>query len=534
MSESEPAPLGIRKRRALLRKLVHELFAERSLIVASNRGPVSFRRSRSGKIRRRRGAGGVVSAVSAISRYVNPVWVCSPMSSVDREMAEETPGELIPYSTTDYSYRLRFVLIDEESFEQFYSTVSNPLLWFLQHYMWDVARAPTFTPETWDAWEGYQRVNRAFAEAIAEEVATAGRPAIVMLQDYHLYLCPGALAPRLPDGCLLSHFIHIPWPGPDYWMILPLSIREQILSSLCSNDILGFHTKRYALNFLRTCQSFLSGAEVDYASRTVTQDDKVLRVRNYPISIDVPALRSVSRAAKTARRREQLLSRLGEQNIVRIDRVEPSKNIIRGFQAFDLLLERYPEYQGRVRFLAFLVPSRLGIEEYEQYLEELGVTAQRINVKYGDSEWQPVALFVGDDFARSVAAMQLYDVLLVNPIIDGMNLVAKEGPMVNERDGVLILSEGAGASEELAEGALMVSPYDLVETAEAMHQALLMSPRERAQRAETLRSIVEGHRVGDWLHDQLLDLSLLPGARGFRPSPLQNLGEVKARRVPPR
>jgi trehalose 6-phosphate synthase len=512
MSESDAAPFGIRKRRALLRRLVRELFSERFLIIASNRGPVSFHRSRSGKIRRRRGAGGVVSAVSAISRYANPVWVCSPMSSVDREMAEETPGQLIPYSTKDYSYRLRFVLTDEESFEQYYSTVSNPLLWFLQHYMWDVARTPTFTPELWTAWEGYQAVNQAFAEAIAEEVAREGRPAIVMLQDYHLYLCPGALAPRLPEGCLLSQFIHIPWPGPDYWMILPSTIREQILSSLCSNDILGFHTRRYALSFLRTCQSLLPGAEVDYDSRAVKRDGKTLWVRNYPISIDIPSLRSVSRAPKTARRREQLLPRLGEQTIVRIDRVEPSKNIVRGFEAFDLLLERYPEHQDQVRLLSFLVPSRLGIDEYQQYLDEISVTTGRVNMKYGDSEWQPIEWYVGDDLARAVAAMQLYDVLLVNPIIDGMNLVAKEGPIVNERDGVLILSEGAGAVEELAEGSLVVSPYDLVETAEAMHEALVMSPQERAQRAEILRSIVEGHRVGDWLYDQLLDLSMLLGS----------------------
>jgi trehalose 6-phosphate synthase len=433
------------------------------------------------------------------------------MSSVDREMANEALAKPTAHSTTDYHFRLRFVLTKQESYDEYYSTVSNPLLWFLQHYMWDVVRDPTFVPEMWAAWESYEEVNRAFAEAIAEEVARAGKPAIIMLQDYHLYLCPGALAPRLPENCLLMHFIHIPWPGPDYWMVLPPTIREQIIGSLCSNDIIGFHTNRYALNFLRTCQSLLPGAEVDYSSSTVRRDGEILRVRSYPISIDISALRRMGRDRGTARHREHLLPRLGEQTIVRIDRIEPSKNIVRGLQAFDLLLERYPDYVGRVRLIAFLVPSRLNIDEYQQYLEEIVVLAQRINLKYGDRDWQPLKLYVGENYPRAVAAMQLYDVLLVNPIIDGMNLVAKEGPVVNEQDGVLILSESAGACEELGEAALVVSPYDVVEMADALHRALAMSDGERAQRARRLRRIVEGHTVTDWLYDQLVDLSRLQG-----------------------
>jgi trehalose 6-phosphate synthase len=161
--------------------------------------------------------------------------------------------------------------------------------------------------------------------------------------------------------------------------------------------------------------------------------------------------------------------------------------------------------------LGLLVPSRLSIEEYRKYLDEVIVTAQRLNLKYGDRAWEPVKLIVGEDRARAIAAMQLYDVLLVNPIIDGMNLVAKEGPVVNERDGVLVVSEGAGAAAELSEGALVVSPYDVVQTAEALHRALTMSPEERAERATKLRSSMEQRTVGDWLYDQLVDLSqLLP------------------------
>lgn len=431
------------------------------------------------------------------------------MSSVDREMAREAQGRLMDHSTADYHFRLRFVLTEEEAYERYYSVVSNPLLWFLQHHMWDAPRTPTFTDETWSAWESYQQVNQAFAEAIAGEVARARKPAIVMLHDYHLYLCPGALAPQLPTGCIVSHFVHIPWPGPDYWMILPHSVREQILSSLCSSDILGFQTKRYALNFLRTCESLLPDARVDYVSRTVEWAGKTLRVRHYPISIDTAALRRASKARSTAGHREHLLPRLGEQTIVRVDRIEPSKNIVRGFEAYDLLLERYPEHLGQVRLIAFLVPSRLGIEEYQRYLEEIVVLAQGINLRYGDNVWQPVKLYVGENYHRAVAGMQLYDILLVNPIIDGMNLVAKEGPVVNERDGVLVLSEGAGSCEELGQAALVVSPYDVVGMAVSLHRALLMPRSERAERAKTLRKTVEGRTVMDWLWSQLLSLSLL-------------------------
>ncbi|HUV72881.1 MAG TPA: trehalose-6-phosphate synthase [Anaerolineae bacterium] len=512
MSDLTTNPPSIRSRRARLRRLVRGLFAERSLIIASNRGPVTYEESRSGRVRSIRGTGGMVSAVSAISRYANPIWICSPMTPADREMAKQHPGDLIPYSTKDYNFRVRFVLTEQESYDQFYFTVSNPLLWFLQHYMWDLVRVPTFTDDVWAAWRGYQQINQAFAEAIAAQAASGGRCSIIVLQDYHLYLCPGALAPLVSEDCLLSHFIHIPWPGPDYWMVLPPAIREQILASLCCNDVLGFHTRRYALSFLRTCESLLPDAKVDYSALTVRRAGKTLFVRSYPISVDVRSLRRVAKSRRTSRERSHLLDRLGDQTIVRVDRIDPSKNIVRGFQALDLLFERHPRHLGHVRLLGLLVPSRLGIEEYQKYLDEVIVAAQRLNLKYGDRRWQPVDLIVGEDRSRAIAAMQLYDVLLVNPIIDGMNLVAKEGPIVNERDGVLVMSESAGASEELGEGALIVSPYDVVQTADALHRALVMSPEERTERAAKLRDSVEQHTVSDWLYDQLVDLSrLLPG-----------------------
>ncbi|HEM61893.1 MAG TPA: trehalose-6-phosphate synthase, partial [Chloroflexi bacterium] len=287
MPEIEPDHLSQRKRKARLRQKVESLFDGRTLVLASNRGPITFERTATGSVRRRRGTGGVVSAVSAVSRYANPIWVCSPMSQVDREVAIENDEQPIALSTRDYDFRLRFVLTPQETYNDYYSVISNPLLWFIQHYMWDAPRSPTFDPAMWSAWDNYRQVNRMFAKAIAEEVERADQPAIILLQDYHLYLCPGELRDRLPENCLLSHFVHIPWPGPDYWMILPSQVRQEIFSSLCAVDLLGFHTKRYALNFLRTCHSLLPGAEVDYSTRTVRWRDRSVNVRNYPISVDL-------------------------------------------------------------------------------------------------------------------------------------------------------------------------------------------------------------------------------------------------------
>jgi len=509
MPDTDSDDLTLRQRKARLRRKVQRLFDGRALVLASNRGPISFDRTTTGRVRRRRGTGGVVSAISAVSRYANPTWICSPMSHVDRQVAMENHEEPIALSTKDYDFRLRFVLTPEQTYDDYYSVVSNPLLWFVQHYMWDAPRSPTFTRRMWSAWESYRQVNLEFAHAIAEEVERASKPAIVMLQDYHLYLCPGQLREHLPHPCLLSHFVHIPWPGPDYWMILPPRVREEIFSSLCTVDVLGFHNRRYATNFLRTCQSLLMGAKVDYSAGTVRWQGRTVMVRSYPISMDLTALRRLSRSKRTLRQREHLLPRLGEQTIVRVDRIEPSKNIVRGFQAFDLLLEEHPEHLGEVRLIASLVPSRLQVEEYQRYLEEIIVLAQRINLKHGDREWQPVKLYVGEHHSRAIASMRLYDVLLVNPIMDGMNLVAKEGPVVNERDGVLVLSEGAGAVEELGESALVVSPYDIVDMADSLHAALIMPAEERHEKANRLREIVEGHTVTDWLYNQLVDLSSL-------------------------
>jgi trehalose 6-phosphate synthase len=492
---------------AKLDVLCEQVLSNRNLIIVSNRGPVEYTRNSRGELEGHRGPGGVVTAMSAISRFANPLWVAAAMTDGDREMGQS--DDPVQWSWGDYQFRLRFAVNDPEVYRQFYNVISNPLLWFLQHYMWDAARTPNITEETRRAWQCYETVNSSFADIVLDEVSKSTKPSMILLQDYQLYLVAEKLRPQLPPDTILTHFIHIPWPGPDYWALLPNNMRRQIAHSLCCCDIVGFHTRLYQRNFLRVCQEFLEDATVDTKAGTVTIDGHTMQTAVYPISIDVAGVLNFAESDEVRNYRQRLRAFTGDQTIVRIDRVEPSKNIVRGFQAFETLLEKYPDYRGRVKFLAFLVPSRLGVEEYKRYLEEIMVAVGWINTKYGDNEWQPVELFVGDHYARAIAAMQIADVLLVNPIIDGMNLVAKEGATVSQNNSVLILSERTGAVEQLAEGSLVVSPTDIVGTMETLHQALQMPLEERQRRAEWLRMSVAREDITMWLYDQLLDIQKL-------------------------
>jgi trehalose 6-phosphate synthase len=373
--------------------------------------------------------------------------------------------------------------------------------------MWDVPRAPVINRATWRAWEeGYVAINRLFAQSIAKQVQASSGSPLVMLQDYHLYLVARFLRDILPprECPTIVHFIHIPWPGPEYWRILPPSMRKAILEGLCAVDILGFQTKEDGLNFIRTCESYLPRAHVHYKRGRIWHRNHTTHIRDFPISIDVKALQELASTQEVSEYRKEIQEIIGDmQLIVRIDRLEPSKNIVRGFQAFEEMLELYPQYCGKVKFLAILVPSRMKVDEYQDYLDEIMAAVGRIKANYGDSEWEPIRLLIGDDYPRAIAALQLYDVLLVNAIADGMNLVAKEGPIVNQRHGTLILSESTGARQQLEPGAIVIPPCDIYTTAEALHQALLMSSEERKERAERLKWLIEREDINAWFCQQI-------------------------------
>jgi trehalose 6-phosphate synthase len=480
-----------------------DFFANRALIIAANRGPVTFETNEDGTLAFQRGGGGLVTALTDLCRHTaDATWIACARTDADATWHKGSIG-----LEGGGSVRVRFLKPDEGAYDGYYNVIANPLLWFLQHSMWDVPRAPVIDRSTWQAWEqGYRAVNCLFADAMARQVLASSRPTLVMLQDYHLYLVARLLRADLRGRRMptILHFIHIPWPGPEYWRILPPAMRQAILNSLCAADLLGFQTHDDGLNFLRTCESHLPSASVNYKRGRVWYKNHATHVRDFPISIDVEALRQLASSEDVAQYRNEIQDIMGDcQLLLRIERIEPSKNIVRGFLAFEEMFELYPEHRGKVKFLALLVPSRLDVDEYQNYLDDLMVAAGRVNAKYGDSEWEPVRVLVGESYPRAVAAQQLYDVLLVNAIADGMNLVAKEGPIVNQRDGVLILSERAGARQQLEPGALVVPPVDVYATAQALHQALTMPGEERRKRAERLRWLIEREDISAWLCRQL-------------------------------
>ncbi|MCC6314973.1 MAG: trehalose-6-phosphate synthase, partial [Thermomicrobiales bacterium] len=470
---------------------IDRILAERSLIIASNRGPVTFAHQDDGTFSARKGSGGVVTAVSAIARQHQPIWIAAAMTDGDRiraEVAARQGEELIQFGNPP-EFRLRFVAPDEERYHKYYNVISNPLLWFLQHYLWDTPRSPDITRETWDAWhDGYVAVNRLFAEEILAASNTLDAEPIIMLQDYHLYLCAGMIREQRPNA-ILQHFVHIPWPDPDYWRLLPLAMRRAICEGMLGNDIVGFQTALHARSFMYTCEAYVPDVQVNYGGSHVHWNGRQIEVRAYPISVDTATVRRTA-YSKEARAHDRYLPNYwNEFTILRVDRAEPSKNIVRGFQAFDRFLEAHEEFQGRVNFVAITVPSRMDVPEYQDYLDDVSAVVGRINARYANVEtgWQPIHLIMGENYPRALAAMKWYDVLMVNSIIDGMNLVAKEGALLNERNGVLILSEGAGAVSQLGAAALVIAPADVEGTADALYTAFTMPLSERRKRSEALR-----------------------------------------------
>ncbi len=477
------------------------------IVIASNRGPYSFRKKKDGTFLTRRGEGGLVTALAALAQRNDVLWIATALSKDDQEWARQQGENSVRIDDID----LRLIIPSAQRYRMYYNVIANPLLWFIQHELWDSPRKPVITKETWEAWRnGYVAVNRQFADAIAasipEDEALADRPVIVFPQDYHLYLVPHFLRKRLGERVQIQPFIHIPWPGPDSWRVLPAEMRSMLLTSLLESDRVGFQTQIDAFNFVQTCRIYLEQAH-SYGSRnSIEANERKTYAKAYPISIDVEKVEALMVDPQTRLLKQQLLNTIGANRLIlRIDRIEPSKNILRGFMAFRALLEAHPEHRGKVQMLALLVPSRMEVTEYQTYLQEIMAVAGLINADFSDGFWEPTRIIIGNNYHRAIAAMQLCDVLLVNPIADGMNLVAKEGALVNERSGVLVLSELAGAFYELGDHALTISPYDVYSTAEALHQALTMPLDERAERAEALRAQVRGAGVKEWFYNQVRD-----------------------------
>ncbi|MBA3842902.1 MAG: trehalose-6-phosphate synthase [Actinobacteria bacterium] len=443
------------------------------MIIVSNRGPVTYDRDASGERIERRGGGGLVTALRGLLEHHDVTWIASATTEEDRVVAGEGGGDVV------------LVAHDAAAYEGYYNVIANPLLWFVQHSLYGLASEPDVDRAMHGAWrDGYAVVNRAFADAVVAELDN--KPdATVFFHDYHLYLAPRMVRELRPDA-RLAHFVHIPWP--EDWSALPPAMRDAITDGLLANDVVAFHTERWARNFT---------AGAGALGRTT--------VVHHPISIDVGEFDELAASDGVRRREEQLWPGRPEKLVVRVDRTDPSKNIVRGFRAFGLLLEEHREWRGRVSMLALLDPSRQSIPVYADYLATIERVASAVNERFGEEGWRPVELRVADDFLQSVAAYKQYDVLLVNPVYDGLNLVAKEGPLVNLRAGVLVLSENAGAYEELSSWAVGVNPFDLAGQADALHEALSMGEAERQARAEGLREHVRMNDVRQWIEALLAD-----------------------------
>ncbi len=482
-----------------------EYLAGKKLIICANRAPFQFEKDQDEEYIFERGSGGLVTALLGLTQNIDATWIACAQSSADRELTS-VHVPLDP-DIPEHTIHIKFLSPTAEAYEGYYNVIANPLLWFLQHSMWNVPTSPIINRATWNAWDdGYVAVNKLFARAIIEATREYPGTKLVMLQDYHLYLTARHVRDAIPPRSrpTLLHFIHIPWPGPEYWRILPPNMRFSILDSLCAVDILGFQTNADGLNFIRTCESFLPKAYVNFKHGRIWYRNHATYVRDFPISIDVDSIKNQVRSPEVVEYRSEIESNTEDfKVIVRVDRIEPSKNIVRGFLAFEELLDLHPEHCGNVHFLAYLVPSRLGVEEYNEYLDNINATAGRVNAKYGDSDWEPVRIIIGENYDRALAALQIYDVLLVNAIADGMNLVAKEGPIINQHNGVLILSESAGANQQLGAGAIVIPPCDVYATAEAMHQALIMPESEKREKAHLLKWRIEKEDIVDWLCRQL-------------------------------
>ncbi len=496
-----------------LEELCSQRLTQRRLILASNRGPIEYYLTGDGQLRSRRGSGGVVTAFSSLSKYVELNWIASAMGEGDRQAAQKAQGGRFKTPSAADNLHLHFVVNPRNMYHKYYSVICNPLLWFLQHYMWSSSRTPNIDKTVHDAWEsGYVPVNQAFAQAVVDDARETELPPVVMLNDYHLYLASAYIRSQMPD-LVIQHFIHIPWPSPCYWQLLPNYMRQAIFSSLCTTDIVGLQTERDVRSFLQCCESFMGEAKVDYRQRTIQIGEHIVRVKAYPVSVDVAGLKKLVPSAVVKEYEQRLRPLYGEQTIVRVDRLEPSKNIIRGFRAFDTLLECHPEFREKLKFIAFLVPTRTHLRPYQRYMQEVIQLIETINSKYGTEEWHPIDYFYENNYLQAIAGMCLYDVLLVNPVIDGMNLVAKEGPTVNKRDGVLILSETVGAHEQLGQDALAVAPADLEGTTQALYMALTMPAEEKKKRAAALKKSIEVEDVTNWLLRLLEDVAKLTEER---------------------
>jgi trehalose 6-phosphate synthase len=498
------------------------------VLVASNRGPISYQFGADGSLTGRRGGGGMIAGVAdglaALGAGSSATWICAALSDADRAVAQRDGG-----ARDEGGIPVRMLDIPPDTYGRAYNNVANSALWFLLHQLFDTPNQPQFGAGFRRDWESYVAYNEMFADALAQEAGApeAGGDLRILVQDYHLCLVPRMLRERLGGAARaagVGYFCHTPWAPPDYYRMLPADVARALLDGILGADRAGFHAGRWATAFMDCCADLLGaeterahnergGAALAAAGRVsgpagwVTYRGHVTEIAVHPLGVDAPALRERARAGDVQAHCGVLRQAAGDRKlIVRVDRTELSKNIVRGLAAYRELLVTRPQWRGRVVHLALAYPSRSDLAEYRAYTERVRQLAGEITGEFGTADWNPLILEIEDDYPRSLAACALADVLLVNPIRDGMNLVAQEGPVLSERGCALVLSREAGAAATLAADALLVNPYDISETAEALHRALAMTDAERQRRSAALAATAAADPPARWLGDQLASL----------------------------
>lgn len=476
------------------------------LVLLTRQGPATFdvsSRELSGHDR-----GGLVTALSGLLRHsVRNTWVCVARTAMEHAFArqgESVAVELSPGVTCD----VRFVTMSADRQRLLHAAVADPILWSLQHHLWDLKSEPDITEHEHNAWRaGYVPANDDFAREVMRVARGTSHDAVLMVHDHHFYLVPGRLR-ALGVRRFIAHFVHIPWPGPEAWHVLPARWRRSILNGILGADLVSFHTERDARNFIATCSDAL-GVHADLPGLTVRYAGRDVAVRFHPASVDARAIEVIAEEPDTARCELELLAQRKESLIVRVDRVDPAQNVVRGFMSYARLLELHPELRGHVTFLALLLPSRQGAHEDRRYRAQIEASVERVNARFGTSEWLPIALRIEDNLPLAVAGYKQFDVLLVNSFAGGMNLAAKEAVLANTRDGVLALSENTDAHAEFGSVAVTVHPFDIEQQARALWEAVTMSAADRRVRCRLGRDIARRNDAADWLARQLADVRAL-------------------------
>ncbi len=470
-----------------------EHFGEARLVVASNRGPLSIDVTEDGEDKISRGSGGLVSGMqSALIASPHAVWICAAMNERERAIAKQVDGgrlsevpAIAEALAGDFDVAMQ--AIDPQTFRYAYNGIANSTLWFLLHMLYAPARTPIFDMQWRRQWSAYDRFNRSIADAIAREAADG---ATVMVQDYHLLLVPRMLRDLRPD-LRIGHFTHTPWVSPDYFRMLPDDVARALLDGMMGADLLGFHTRGWADQFAACCADVLG-------------EHPGGRLRVFGLTTDIDQIRERGGRRDVEAAMRKLRDTVGDRKLIsRVDRTELSKNVFRGLLAYRELLRRWPHWRGKVVHAVFDYPSREDVPEYREYIAAVERLAQEIDDEFGDEDWAPLILEIRQDYPAALASLRMADVVFVNPVRDGMNLVVLEGVVLSDGDPTVVLSRTAGAADLLGDDALLINPFDINQTADALHHALSMPDAQRSARAKRLRQAAGSLPPDDWFQAQL-------------------------------